>query len=325
MMKHIFALALSALLLALSVPTQAQQQGKVPRIGFISTASLSSLASRLDSFRQGLREFGYVEGTNVAIEYRSAEGNIDRLPELAADLVRLKVDCIVTAGGSPTRAAKQATGAIPIIMANTADPVNEGFIASLARPGGNITGLSNFVSDLAGKRLELLKEAIPKLSRVAFFLDVRRPSSDLKETEAAARLLKVQINSVAVESSEDMENGFRSIVRARADAFIPDRGGFFVTHQKGLVELAVKYRLPGMYPEQEFVDAGGLMTYATSISDLYRRAAFYVDKILKGVKPADLPVEQPKKFELIINLKAAKQIGLTIPPEVLARANRLIK
>jgi putative tryptophan/tyrosine transport system substrate-binding protein len=179
------------------------------------------LASRLDSFRQGLREFGYVEGTNVAIEYRSAEGNIDRLPELAADLVRLKVDCIVTAGGSPTRAAKQATGAIPIIMANTADPVNEGFIASLARPGGNITGLSNFVSDLAGKRLELLKEAIPKLSRVAFFLDVRRPSSDLKETEAAARLLKVHINSVAVESSEDMENGFRSIVRNPCRCFHP--------------------------------------------------------------------------------------------------------
>jgi ABC-type uncharacterized transport system substrate-binding protein len=215
--------------------------------------------------------------------------------------------------------------AIPIIMANTSDPVNEGFIASLARPGGNITGLTNFVSDLAGKRLELLKEAIPKLSRVAFFLDARRPSSDLKGTEAAAQLLKIQINSVAVESSEDIENGFRSIVRTRAEAFIPDRGGFFVTHQKGLVKLAVKYRLPGMYPEQEFVDTGGLMTYATSISDLYRRAAFYVDKILKGAKPADLPVEQPKKFELVINLKAAKQIGLTIPPNVLARADRVIK
>ena len=304
---------------------QAQQQGKVPRIGFISTASLSVLASRLDAFRQGLRELGYVEGRNLAIEYRSAEGNIDRLPELAAELVRLKVDCIVTAGAAPTHAAKQATGTIPIIMTNTTDPVNGGLIASLARPGGNITGLTNLTSDLAGKRLELLKEAIPKLSRVAFFLDARRPSRDLKGTEAAAMLLKVQLNSVAVESFEELENGFRSIVKTRADAFIAASGGFFVTHQKRLVELAVKYRLPGMYPEQEFVLAGGLMTYATSISDLYRRAAFYVDKIVKGVKPADLPVEQPTKFELVINLKTAKQIGLTIPPNVLVRADKVIK
>ena len=325
MKKKILSFALGAMLLALSFPIEAQQQGIVPRIGFISTASPSTLASRLDAFRQGLRELGYVEGRNLAIEYRSAEGSIDRLPELAAELVRLKVDCIVTAGAAPTLAAKQATGAIPIIMTNNADPVNDGLIASLARPGGNITGLTNTASDLAGKRLELLKEAIPKLSRVVFFLDVRRPSSDLKETEAAARMLKVQINSVAIKSSEDFENGFRSIVKTRPDAFIADRGGFFVTHQKGLVELAVKYRLPGMYPEQEFVLAGGLMTYATNISDLYRRAAVYVDKILKGAKPGDLPVEQPTKFELVINLKTAKQIGLTIPPNVLARADKVIK
>src|SRR5262245_14479741 len=249
MRKKITVLTLCATLFALCSVADAQQSKKIPRIGFLSTASLSSLSPRLDAFRQGLREFGYVEGRNFGIEYRSAEGNIDRLPELAAELVRLKVDCIVTAGAAPTRAAKQAIGAIPIITANTADPVNDGLIASLARPGGNITGLTNTASDLAGKRLELLKEAIPKLSRVAFFFDVRRSSSDLKGTEAAARLLKVQINSVAVESSEDIENGFRSIARARADAFIPDRGGFFVTHQKGLVELAVEYRLPGMYPE----------------------------------------------------------------------------
>jgi putative tryptophan/tyrosine transport system substrate-binding protein len=317
---------LCAWFLALSLPAYAQQQQKVPRIGFISTASLSALASRLHAFRQGLRDLGYVEGRNLAIEYRSAEGNIDRLPELAAELVRIKIDCIVTAGAAPTRAAKQATGAIPIIMANNADPVNEGLVASLARPGGNITGLTNTASDLAGKRLELLKEAIPKLSRVTFFSDVRRlSSSDLEGTEAGALLLKLRINSVAVKSFEELENRFRSIVKARADAFIADRGGFFVTHQKELVELAVKYRLPGMYPEQEFVLAGGLMTYATSISDLYRRAAFYVDKILKGTKPGDLPVEQPTKFELIINLKAAKQIGLTIPPNVLARADKVIK
>ncbi len=325
MKKKIFSSALVALLVALSFPARAQQQ-KGPRIGFISTASLSALASRLDAFRQGLRELGYVEGRNLAIEYRSAEGNIDRLPELAAELVRIKIDCIVTAGAAPTRAAKQATGAIPIIMANIAEPVNEGLVASLARPGGNVTGLTNTASDLAGKRLELLKEAIPKLSRVTFFSDVRRlSSSDLEGTEAGALLLKLRINSVAVKSSEDLENGFRSILRTRADAFIADRGGFFVTHQKELVELAVKYRLPGMYPEQEFVLAGGLMTYATSISDLYRRAAFYVDKILKGVKPGDLPVEQPTKFDLIINLRSAKQIGLTIPPNVLARADRVIR
>jgi ABC-type uncharacterized transport system substrate-binding protein len=325
MRKNVFGLTLCAMLFALCVPAHAQQQEKVPRVGFISTASLSSLASRLEAFRQGLRELGYVEGRNVTVEYRSAEGNVDRLSELAADLVRLKVNCIVTAGSSPTRAAKQATGTIPIIMTNSTDPVSEGFIASLARPGGNITGLTNLSADLAGKRLELLKEAIPKLSRVAFFLDARSPTMDLKETEAAARLLKVQLNSLAVRNFDELENGFRSMVKAHADAFIAGSGGFFFTHQKRLVELAVKYRLPGMYSQEEFVLAGGFMTYATNISDLYRRAAVYVDKILKSARPADLPVEQPTKFDFIINLKAAKQIGLTVPPNVLARADRVIK
>jgi putative ABC transport system substrate-binding protein len=315
---------LCSLLLAPSFPAQAQQQ-KVPRIGFLSTASLSSLSPRLEAFRQGLRELGYVEGRSIAIEYRSAEGNVDRLPELAAELARLKVDCIITAGPTPTRAAKQTTSTIPIIVTTLIDPVGAGFVASLARPGGNITGLTPLSADLAGKRPELLKEAIPKLSRVAIFLDARMPSSDLKETEAAARLLNVQLISVDIRSLEELENAFRSIAKSRADAFITDSGGFFNTHQKRIVELAAKHRLPGMYPEQEFVLGGGLMTYATSISDLYRRAATYVDKILKGAKPADLPVEQPTKFELMINLKTAKQIGLTIPLNVLARADKVIK
>ena len=323
----LFALSVfGALLFALCLSAEAQQSAKVPRIVFLSTASLSSLSPRLEAFRQGLRELGYIEGRNIAIEYRSAEGNVDRLPELAAELARLKVDCIITAGPTPTRAAKQATSTIPIIMTTYGgDPVADGTVASLARPGGNITGLTNVSTDLAGKRLELLKEAIPKLSRVAFFSDARSSSIDLKETEATARLLKIQLISLEIRSLEELENAFPSIAKRRADAFITDRGGFFNTHQTRIIELAAKHRLPGMYTEQEFVVAGGLMTYATSIPDLYRRAATYVDKILKGRKPGDLPVEQPTKFELVINLKTAKQIGLTIPQSVLYRADKVIK
>jgi len=283
------------------------------------------LSPRLDSFHQGLRELGYVEGKNIVIEYRSAEGNINRLQELAEELVHLKVNCIVTAGDNPTRAAKQATSTIPIIITSVGDPVGLGFVASLARPGGNITGLSTYTADLAGKRLELLKETIPKLSRVANFIDPRSLANEIKENEAAARLLKIQLITLEVRSLDELENAFRSSAKSRADAAIITPSGFFNTNQIRLVELAAKHRLPGMYLEQEFVLAGGLMTYATSIPDLYRRAATYVDKILKGTKAADLPVEQPKKFDLVINLKAAKQIGLTIPPNVLARADRVIK
>jgi ABC-type uncharacterized transport system substrate-binding protein len=304
---------------------QAQQPKKVPRIGFLSTAAHSSLSSRLEAFRQGLRELGFIEGKNIAIEYRSAEGKPDRLPELAAELVRLKVDCIVTAGETPTRAAKQATSTIPIIMTTVGDPVVLGFAASLARPGGNITGLTTNSPDLAGKRLELLKETIPKLSRVAVFSDPRSATTELKETEAAARSLKVQLIFLEAQNLDDLENAFRSSTKSHADAIVIGTGGFFNTHQKRIVELAAKHRLPGMYIEQEFVLAGGLMTYATSIPELYRRAGTYVDKILKGAKPADLPVEQPRKFELVINLNTAKQIGLTIPPNVLARADRVIR
>ena len=325
MIRRIVDCLLNTALLPTVLPAEAQQPAKVPRIGFLSTASLSSLSPRLEAFRQGLRELGYIEGRNIAIEYRSAEGNVDRLPELAAELARLKVDCIVTAGENPTRAAKQATSSIPIITTTIGDPVGDGFVASLARPGGNITGMTSYSTDLVGKRLELLKEVIPKLSRVATFSDARSPPPGLKETEGAARLLKVQLISLEVRSLDDVENAFRSIAKSRADAFILGGSGFFNTHQKRIVELAAKHRLPGMYIEQEFVLAGGLMTYATSIPDLYHRAATYVDKILKGAKPADLPVEQPTKFELVINLRAAKQIGLTIPQSVLYRADKVIK
>jgi putative tryptophan/tyrosine transport system substrate-binding protein len=324
MTKTILVWLLAIFFLA-TTSVKAHPQEKVYRIGFLSTASLSSLSSRLDAFRQGLRELGYVEEKNIAIEYRSAEGKIDRLPDLAAELVRLKVDCIVTAGENPTRAAKQATGTIPIVTTTVGDPVGLGFVASLARPGGNITGPTTYSTDLAGKRLELLKETIPKLARVAVFDDTRSLVQTVKETAAAARLLKVQLISLEIRSLDDLENAFPSIAKSRADAFIMGASGFFNTHQKRLVELAAKHRLPAMYLEAEFVLGGGLMSYATSIPELYRRAATYVDKILKGAKPADLPVEQPKKFEFIINLKAAKQIGLAIPPNVLARADKVIQ
>jgi putative ABC transport system substrate-binding protein len=323
--RRIGVCLLPTVFLLLGSPVAAQHAGKLSRIGFLSTASLAGVAPRLEAFRQGLRELGYVEEKNIAIDYRSAEGKIDRLPDLAAELVRLKVDCIVTAGENPTRAAKQATSTIPIITTTVGDPVGLGFVASLARPGGNITGLSTVSPNLAGKRLELLKETIPKLSRVAVFDDTRSLVQSVKDTEVAARSLKVQLIPVEVRNLDELENAFRSIAKNRADAFIMGASGFFNTHQTRLVELAAKHRVPGMYIEQEFVLAGGLMTYATSIPDLYRRAATYVDKILKGAKPAELPVEQPTKFELVINLKAAKQIGLTIPPNVLARADRVIK
>jgi putative ABC transport system substrate-binding protein len=316
---------LATLLLNIGSLAQAQQATKFSRIGFLSVASPSSLSPRLDAFRQGLRDLSYVEGKNIAIEYRSAEGKPDRLPELASELVRLKVDCIFTAGTAPTRAAKQATSTIPIVMGNPGNPIQSGFVVSLARPGGNLTGLSSFSTELAGKRLELLKETIPNLSRLAFFWTPGSTDLALKETEGAARLLKVQVIPVEVRSLDDLENAFESIAKKRANAVITGGGGFFVTHQTKIVALAAKHRLPAMYPEQEFVFAGGLMTYATSIPDLYRRAAVYVDKILKGAKPGDLPVEQPIKFEFIINLKAAKQIGLTIPPNVLVRADRVIR
>jgi putative ABC transport system substrate-binding protein len=328
MSKTIICLALSALLFALSVSAEAQQPTKIPLIAYLHGASPSAALARTEAFRQGLRELGYVEGKNIIIELRSAEGKLDRLPALAAELVRLKVDVIVTAGPIPTRAAKEATTTIPIVMTNDPDPVATGFVASLARPGGNITGLSTFAPELSGKRLELLKETIPKLSRVAVFGTSTYPGNaqSLKEVELAAKAFGLKLQYLDVLSPKDIETAFRAASKGRADAVLwLVAGGVASAHQTEIAELAVKSRLPVIYSDTRYVDAGGLMSYATNIFDLDRRAATYVDKILKGRKPADLPVEQPMKFEFIINLKAAKQIGLTVPPNVLVRADRVIR
>src|SRR5262249_50866022 len=279
MTKTILTWLLTTILLTASSFAEAQWQEKLPRIGFLSTAAHSSLSSRLEAFRQGLRELGFIEGKNIAIEYRSAEGKPDRLPGLAAELVRLKVDCIVTAGETPTRAAEQATSTIPIIMTTVGDPVGLGFVASLARPSGNTTGLSTYSTDLAGKRLELLKETIPKLSRVVIVSDPRSLAAEVKETEAAARLLKVQLIVLEVQRRGDLEHAFRSIGKSRVADIVIVTGGLFNTNQTRLLEVASKLPLPEMYLEQEFALAGGLITYATSIPELYRRSATFVDKI----------------------------------------------
>jgi putative tryptophan/tyrosine transport system substrate-binding protein len=308
---------------------QAQQPTKVPRIGYLSAGV--GLSSPREAFRQGLRELGYVEGKNIIIEYRNAEGKFDRLPALAAELVRLKVDVIVTGGPPSARVAKEATSTIPIVMIQIGDPVGSGFVASLARPGGNITGLSGLAPELSGKRLELLKEIIPKLSRVAVFGTSTSPDNaqSLKEVEIAARELKVQLQYLDIRDArdpKDIETAFRAATKGRAEAvLIMLAPAVASANRTQIVDLAVKSRLPVIYSGPAYVEAGGLMSYGVNVNDLDRRAATYVDKILKGAKPADLPVEQPTKFEFIINLKAAKQIGLTIPPNVLVRADRVIK
>jgi len=324
---RVIGFALSAVLFARSVSAQAQQPTKIQRIGNLTAASPSANPHRYEAFRQGLRGLGYVEGKNIVIEGRHAEGKVDRLPALAAELVRLKVDVIVTAGGISTRAAKEATVTIPIVMFQDNDPVANGFVASLARPGGNITGLSTLAPELSGKRLELLKEIVPRLSRVAVFGTSINPGNaqSLKEIELAAGAFKVQLQYLDVLEPKDIETAFRAAGKGRAEAVIVLVISILHSHRTQVIELAVKNRLPVIYPFAEFVDAGGLMTYGVNFTDLYRRAATYVDKILKGRTPADLPVEQPMKFEFIINLQAAKAIGLTIPPNVLVRANRVIR
>jgi putative tryptophan/tyrosine transport system substrate-binding protein len=306
---------------------QAQQPTKIPRIGFLSGQSLSTISTRTEAFRLGLRELGYIEGKNIVIDWRFAEGKFDRLPALAAELVRLKVDVIVTSGLGSTRPANEATNTIPIVMTQDPDPVGNGFVASLARPGRNITGLSTLSPELSGKRLELLKEIIPKLSRVAVLGTSTNASTAqaLRETELAAGALAVKVQYLDVRGPKDIEAAFSAASKERADAVLVMGGPVLASQRTQILELAVKSRLPAIYESAVNVEAGGLMAYGVSGTDLARRAATYVDKILKGAKPADLPVEQPKKFELIINLKAAKQIGLTIPPNVLARADKVIK
>jgi len=325
--RKILCLALSALLLALSFPADAQQPKKIPRIGYLTATSLSAIAGRTEAFRQGLREFGYVEGKNIVTEHRHAEGKLDRLPALAAELVRLNVDVIVSAGPADTRAAKELTNTIPIVMAQDSDLVGNGFIASLARPGGNVTGLATLAPEISGKRLELLKETVPKLSRVAVFGRSTRPGNAkaLTEVELAAGTFGVRLQYLDVEGSKDIGPAFQAASKGRADAVLVLEGPVFINQRTQIAELAVTSGFPAIYSRSENVEAGGLMSYGVSITDLFRRAATYVDKILKGVKPADLPVQQPTKFELVINLKAAKQIGLTIPPNVLARADKVIK
>ena len=320
-------MALCTVLFALCVSAHAQQPTKIPRIGLLFTATPSAAAARIEAFRQGLRELGYVEGKNILIEQRYAEGQLNHMNELAAELVRLKVDVIVTIGPAATRPAKEATHAIPIVMGVDDDPVGNGFVASLARPGGNITGLASLAPEIGGKQLELLKEIVPRLSRVAVLGTSTQPGNaqSLREAEVAAGALAVKLQYLDVLSPKDIEPVFRTASNGRAEAVLVLRASVFFSHRKQIVDLAAKRQLPAMYYTTEYVEEGGLMTYGVSITDLFRRAATYVDKILKGAKPAELPIEQPTKFELVINLKTAKRIGLTISPNVLARADRVIK
>jgi putative ABC transport system substrate-binding protein len=325
MKAKILVYVFPALILATIHLAEAQQ--KIPRVGFLITAYRSAISARTEAFQQGLRELGYVEGKNIVIEWRSAEGQLDRLPALAAELVHLKVDVIVTTGSGVTRAAKEATVTIPIVMSQDNDPVGNGFVASLARPGGNITGLAILAPEISGKQVELLKETVPRLSRLAVLGPSTSPGTAQasKEVELAAGAFKVQFQYLDVRDSKDVETAFRAASKGRADAVLVLTGAVLNAQRKEIAELAVKSRLPAIFPFREYVEAGGLMSYSANFADLYRRAATFVDKILKGAKPTDLPVEQPMKFEFIINLKAAKQIGLTIPPNVLARADKIIK
>ena len=326
--RYAVSVTVIGMLFAVCVSVGAQQPAKVPRIGYLTGATPEGQSSRIESFRQGLRELGYVEGKNIVVEYRYGELRPDRLPALAAELVRLKVDVIVTSAAGLTRAAKAATNTIPIVFAQDNDPVANGFVVSLARPGGNITGLSSLNPELSGKQLELLKETIPKLSRVAVAgTSATSPSNqrNLSEIETAAKVFQVKIQYLPVLRPPDLETAFQAAREGKAEAVLVLPGSIFNSHRPQIVRLAVKNKLPAIYSHSEYVLDGGLMTYSASQRDLDRRVAIYVDKILKGAKPGDLPVEQPTKFELVINLKTAKQIRLTIPPNVLARADRVIR
>jgi putative ABC transport system substrate-binding protein len=325
MREKVICVALGVMLFAFGFSVEAQQSRNVPRIGFLTQAPPA--AALIEAFRQGLREHGYVEGKTIVIEYRDAEGKPDRLPGLAADLVRLKVNGIVVGGSEATLAAKNATTVIPIIMAGASDPVGTGLVASLARPGGNITGASGFGPESSGKRLELLKEVVPGVSRVAALAYDANPAYklQLKEVEDAAQALKLQLQVLEVREPSDFDGAFGAAKQGRAGAVNTLTSAFLTAHRKKLVDSAEKSRRPVIYANNTFVEAGGLMSYGPNLADPYRRAATYVDKILKGAKPSDLPVEQPTRFEFIINLKTAKQIGLTFSPTVLAQADKVIR
>jgi putative ABC transport system substrate-binding protein len=326
MSNSVTCFTLCALLVALCSLAEAQQPKRVPRVGYLSLMTPQYGRNRLGPFRQGLRELGYIEGQNIVIEFRDAEGKLERVSDLVAELVRLNPDVIVAASRG-ARVAHQLTKTIPIVALGTSDVVTTGLVESLARPGGNVTGLSAVSPQLNGKRLELLKDTFPKISRVAYLHDAAEPSHvvELKDLHVAAAALKVTLQPKGVRHPDEFAQAFAEIVRERSDALLTAPGGLNNVNRKNIVELAAKTRLPAMYPVSIYVDEGGLMSYAISLSAMYRRAAWYVDKILKGAKPADLPVEQPTKFELIINLKTAKQIGVTIPPGVLMEADKVIK
>jgi len=330
MKRKIVSVLLAILSLSLLHPAEAQQTKKVPRLGYLSTFDPATESTRSEAIRLALRERGYIEGQNIATEYRYGEGKLDRYPELAAELVRLKVDIIVVAGGiSAIRAAKNATKTIPIVMvAQGSDPVEAGLVESLARPGGNVTGLTLLNRELGGKRLELLKEAVPKLARVAVLYDPAVSPSVLEVKEVlpvAARALRLTLQPWEVRAADDFERVFAALSKQRPDGLYVVPGPLMNANQKRIAGLALKSRLPSMYFSSEAVDAGGLMSYGADLAESYRRVAYFVDKILKGAKPADLPVEQPTKFELVINLKTAKQIGLTIPQSMLYKANKVIR
>jgi putative ABC transport system substrate-binding protein len=326
MKRKITALTLGALLFALSVSAQAQQAGKIFRIGILDPSTASGSAVLVDAFRQELSKLGWIEGKNITIEYRFAEQKPERLPELAAELVRLKVDLIVVASRPTALAAKSATATIPIVMTNVGDPVGAGLIASLARPGGNVTGFSSLSPDLITKRLEILKDAVPKLDRVGLLRPAGTGQFQMKALRPAALALKLKLEEIETQpDAEGLESAFKTAKQKQVNAIMTMATPSFFAERKRIVELAGKYRLPAIYFQKEFVDEGGLMYYGEDYADLYRRAAVYVDKILKGAKPADLPVQQSTKFEFVINLKAAKQIGLTLSPEFLSRANKVIK
>jgi len=328
--KSVLSFALCALLFVLCSYAEAQKPAKIRRIGFLSALSSPSVTSgsNVDAFRRGLDTFGWIEGQNIAIEYRWAEGKYDRLPELAAGLVRLKVDVIVTNASRAAIAAKEATATIPIVFDVMGEPVSMGLVFSLARPGGNLTGVSGFGTELSGKQVELLKEVVPRLTRLAVLANFTSvgAAASIRESEAAAKALGVRLFVVNVETPEKIEGAFASVAKQRADALLVPADAMLASQRQRVLRLVEKHRLPAMYVETPYwVVNGGLMSYSASLPDQFRKAAMYVDKILKGAKPADLPVQQPTKFELMINLKAAKQIGLTIPPNVLARADKVIK